>query len=132
MAAQPAIAAVGRDQFDILLSRFPEDRCIGGSVGQSHDLERRKMLPGMDRLFERDRRFTFHDEKIEIFPHQDVNGFGKGAHDTGFDLAQGVDHGQGPVFENRIGIENEQSCVHRQRGCRTIEQEACRREGGVG
>ena len=72
------------------------------------------MLPGVDRLLDRDRGFAFDDEKIEILPHQDVNGLGQAPHDAGLDLAHGVNHGQGAVLENRIAIEDEKSCVHEQ------------------
>ncbi len=72
------------------------------------------MLPGVDRLFDRDRGLTLDQEETEIFPHQDVNSLGQRAHDAGFDFAHGVDHGQGAVFENRLGIQDEQSCIHRQ------------------
>ncbi len=72
------------------------------------------MLPGMDRLLDCDRGLPFHDEKIKVFSHQNVNGFGQAPHDAGLDLAHGVDHGQRAVLENRIAIKNKESCVHEQ------------------
>ena len=61
---------------------------------------------------DRDRGFAFHHEEVKILAHQDVNRFREGPDDAGFNFAHGVEHGQRPVFENRIGVEDEQSCFH--------------------
>ena len=70
------------------------------------------MLASIGRLLDRDRRFAFHHEEVEIFAHQNVNRFRQGADDSGFDFAHGVEHRQRPVLEDGIGVEDEQSCFH--------------------
>ena len=73
------------------------------------------MLPRMDCLFDRDRRVAFHNEKVEVFLHENANGLSQGTDDAGFNLPHRIKHCQGPVLEHRIEVEDEQSCFHNER-----------------
>jgi hypothetical protein len=112
-ASKPAIAAVGRDQFNILFARLIDQRFIHRILRQADDFERGKMLPGMDRLFDRDRRVAFHNEEVEVFPHENVNGLSQGADNAGFNFPHRIKYGQRSVLEDRIEVEDEQSCFHK-------------------
>jgi len=112
-ATQTTITAAGRDQFNILFARLTPQPFMHGILRQTDNFERGKMLPGMDRLFDRDRRVAFHNEKVEVFPHEDANGLGQGPDDAGFNFPHRIKHGQRPVLEDRVKVEDEQSCFHK-------------------
>ncbi len=76
LSAQPPLAAIGHHPHDFLLLSHADEVLVVRRRSQANDLQRRKMLAGVGRLFQRDGGLAFHDKAIEIFSQQDGNGLG--------------------------------------------------------
>src|SRR5262249_32197303 len=98
LAAETAIAAIRRDDRDFLLHRALMQVLIP-RLNQNQDFKRRKVLPRIRRLLERERCFTLNDKKIEVFAHDDVNRFVHRAHNSEFHVGQKAENRQYSILE---------------------------------
>jgi hypothetical protein len=106
LAPEIAIAAIGRDDSNLLLCR-PLTHTFLFGLNQDQNFERRKMLAGIGRLFERKRRFAFDDKEIEVLAHDDVDGLMQGAHDAQLHIRHEADDPKDSILENGIAVEDE-------------------------
>jgi hypothetical protein len=106
LATEIAIAAIGRDDSDLLLCRSLTHAFLFGP-NQDQDFERRKMLAGIGRLFERKQRFAFDDKEIEVLAHDDVDRLMKRPHDRQLHVWHEAENPEGSILENGIAVEDE-------------------------
>ena len=105
LPAQAPLAAVRRHSHDFLLVRDADELLVVRFRSQANDVQGRKMLTGVGRLFERHGRLAFHHKSIKIFRQQDGNSLGQPADDAGFDVVDFVENAQGAVLKDRVSIQ---------------------------
>lgn len=71
---------------------------------QAKNLKRRKVLPGIGRLVERDRRLTFDDKSIKILVDEDRDRLGKCPSNARFGPVHHVENAQRLVLEDRVRV----------------------------
>ena len=94
------------------------DRCFVRHVSgrQGRDLQRRKMLPSIGRLFDRDSGFAFDEKAVEIFPQQERRSPRKRPHDADFDrFASRRRMPRARSSKTGIGVKDEKPCFHKGR-----------------
>jgi hypothetical protein len=102
---QAPLAAAGGHPHDFLLVRHTDELLVVRFGSEANDVQGRKMLTGIGRLFERDGGFAFHHKPIKVFRQQDGNGLGQSSDDAGFDLVDFVENAQGAVLKDRISVQ---------------------------
>jgi hypothetical protein len=62
-------------------------------------------LPKISCLFERNSRFAFDQETVEIFLEQGLDGFGKIADDVRLQMLDLVENGQSAILKDRVSVD---------------------------
>ena len=91
-------------EFDILFSRPRAKLGAVTTLKEAGNPKRRKMLPEICCLFERESSIGLYNQAIETLLEKRLHRFRQVAHDMRFQVAGLVQNGERPVLEDGIGI----------------------------
>ena len=112
LPAQAPLAAARRHSHDFLLMCHANELIVVRSRSEANDVQRRKMLTRVGRLFERNGRLAFHHKSIKILGQQHGNSLRQPADDSGLDVVNFVENAQGAVLKDRISVQYEEPGFH--------------------
>ena len=102
---QAPLAAARRHPHDFLLVSHTDELLVVRLGSEANDVQRREMLTGVGRLFERDGGLAFHHKSIKIFRQQNGNSLGESSNDAGFDIVNFVENAKRAVLKDRISVQ---------------------------